>query len=1240
MTDITTKQGTRVQTSEDVEVQDQGAETPRRYRRRSPLPADMVGGNDAVIDALLAGLAQQDVEVQDAFTLRPDLSHRRRRRLPDPDRNISTLIEVPVANTELAALLIETDGVYAWRLPEANPPTEPRRHDSMEAGGHALTFRIDLPPHAAPERRGWVGDLFSDRIFKPVRVVVVKFTARKLVNAARNRLEERVSPGLVQINCNDPQRWIVNASELEISLPQGRPARLLLLVHGTFSSTRGSFGALGLTPWGKAFLEEARQHYDVVLGYDHATLGATPEENARGMLDALEALKLDPATEVDALAFSRGGLVYRVLAERLLPESNWTVKPAKAIFVGCTTSGTPLADPQNWKALLDLYTNLAVAAGKALAFFDPGIASMILTESVKTLGGLIQAVVDATLKDEMMPGLAAMQPKSSLVNELNGPLPHSEGVEIAYYVLGSNFEPKLYNRSGVTASLPRKLMWALLDSGVDRLMGAANDLVVDSQSITQFGERAAQLKATLVWPENAVIHHTNYFEHRDVVEKVGAWLGLDAGKNEMPTIHTRFFQIGADEQIAAVLDRFKGDPDDAVVVIARAGVRRDTPEGMGHYVRVLSSLRAGAVARLGVTVRDALDLHEAQVADEAAEDAPQPNFISATGWVRLRGEMVVGAILPLQARMPEQPEPLPSFPAPSDFHFEKLRTGGDAFLSRSRPARVQISYTDDEPDAFFLDDWADPLSAPLGRRGAAEAAPSSGGTAEAMSESDPEVTCHFGAEMPEVSPLSESAELSVTVSREALDIAPGPTRTTTEATVALWEPIELAVIAKRNCEVISATPNTKVRVPEPGKRETYDFQIKGKTAGPAEVWVDARQGARRLARMVLQPSFSSTGAIAAAAVVSTREADPPSAELRIYENADGHNSPFSLRFVLTSRDLDLSFDYETKRFQMAREPYVASLYKKLEGEWGANGAEFDTFMLSLRAFGADLYRTLVPEEIQEAIWANRDKIGSIEVISHEPFIPWEVLHIVEPGRPVPLAGNKFLAELGLVRWVSNAGFAPARLKIRMGRARSVVPDYADQRLRLPGAKEEVDMLATLFGAETVEASSTTVTKMLAAAGSFDILHFACHGAAEADRIWDASLLMAGRTREDGTVSEDRLDVNKVRQFAEMRHVDGTRPMVFLNACQAGIAGPTLSGTGGMADAFIRCGAGLFVGTLWSVGDRTALTFAQVFYQRLKDGASVTQATRSARDAAKQANEPTWLAYTVYGHPYARLQIEQ
>jgi CHAT domain-containing protein len=131
--------------------------------------------------------------------------------------------------------------------------------------------------------------------------------------------------------------------------------------------------------------------------------------------------------------------------------------------------------------------------------------------------------------------------------------------------------------------------------------------------------------------------------------------------------------------------------------------------------------------------------------------------------------------------------------------------------------------------------------------------------------------------------------------------------------------------------------------------------------------------------------------------------------------------------------------------------------------------------------------------------------------------------------------------------------------------------------------------------------------------------------------------MKGRKRGDGTFAEDKLHVYQVKNQASLAHPDGSRPIVFLNACQAGQAGRTLTGTGGMADAFIRRGAGLFVGTLWSIGDGTALTFADTFYDRLKAGATVSQATRAAREAAKKADEPTWLAYTVYGHPYARLQ---
>ena len=49
----------------------------------------------------------------------------------------------------------------------------------------------------------------------------------------------------------------------------------------------------------------------------------------------------------------------------------------------------------------------------------------------------------------------------------------------------------------------------------------------------------------------------------------------------------------------------------------------------------------------------------------------------------------------------------------------------------------------------------------------------------------------------------------------------------------------------------------------------------------------------------------------------------------------------------------------------------------------------------------------------------------------------------------------------------------------------------------------------------------------------------------------------------------------------------------------------------------------------------ALTFADSFYGQILAGQTVATATYQARLAARQDGDPTWLAYSVYGHPSAR-----
>ena len=60
-------------------------------------------------------------------------------------------------------------------------------------------------------------------------------------------------------------------------------------------------------------------------------------------------------------------------------------------------------------------------------------------------------------------------------------------------------------------------------------------------------------------------------------------------------------------------------------------------------------------------------------------------------------------------------------------------------------------------------------------------------------------------------------------------------------------------------------------------------------------------------------------------------------------------------------------------------------------------------------------------------------------------------------------------------------------------------------------------------------------------------------------------------------------------------------------------------------------------TLWAVGDGPALSFTKAFYEALLSGKTLAASSIAARHAAQAAQEATWLAYAVYGHPRAKLQ---
>jgi CHAT domain-containing protein len=82
---------------------------------------------------------------------------------------------------------------------------------------------------------------------------------------------------------------------------------------------------------------------------------------------------------------------------------------------------------------------------------------------------------------------------------------------------------------------------------------------------------------------------------------------------------------------------------------------------------------------------------------------------------------------------------------------------------------------------------------------------------------------------------------------------------------------------------------------------------------------------------------------------------------------------------------------------------------------------------------------------------------------------------------------------------------------------------------------------------------------------------------------------------------------------------------------------SLTGMGGWAKRFIEAGAACFIGSLWSVYDDAAHKFSVSFYEQVLAGATIGRAVREARQAARQLNNPSWLAYTVFADPLATVK---
>jgi len=507
----------------------------RGVRADAPAPTDP-------LQVLLAALADQELEATHEFEIAPTGAGGGggRRGLVESTGDKSVDVEVDVGPLESAVVLVEQDGEFTWHFPEpvATPKAGLRRGLRKASAKAAAPTSVTIPVrlHARAARRSTSGrrGFGIGSILSAAKGIVLKFVARTAAGIVLHQLERNVRKGIVVLDDSDPQNWrrVETLDDLQLAEPaNNEPLRILLWVHGTFSSTAGAFGALTSMEEGKALLSQAKAQYHAVIGYDHPTLSETPLENAVDLVERLG--RFNRPMKLDVVTHSRGGLVYRSLVELLLPASVNHPQLGPAVFVGVPNGGTSLAEPDNWNALVDLYTNLAAGAFNLLQAV-PGatVPAKIFAEIISGLGAFVKYLANVIVTERAVPGLAAQERNGEFVKALNAvgagqPLPD----DCRYLAVTSNFDPKAAVDGTKPTGLAASFLGRLANGFIDQLFGDENDLVVDDASMKQIDTDAGVfIDAALDFGNSATVYHTVYFGQPQVASQLRAWLLDDTAR--------------------------------------------------------------------------------------------------------------------------------------------------------------------------------------------------------------------------------------------------------------------------------------------------------------------------------------------------------------------------------------------------------------------------------------------------------------------------------------------------------------------------------------------------------------------------------------------------------------------------------------------------------------------------------------------------------------------------------------
>ncbi|MGC3944722.1 MAG: CHAT domain-containing protein [Chryseolinea sp.] len=443
------------------------------------------GEEQNLVEARSAEVIQDGLQLEASFVVRSGM------------RGASDRHEISLNNDSIVEFVFD-DGT-TWIC---SPNTIDELFPEVTTTSRSISERVEIPLMlvSTDVERGLIGNV----LLKVVNIFSKKKLTRKVKELARDlemkQLENQI--GLFRL---DKSFQLLPLNDETSTRPY------LLFIHGTATSTKGSFGGLdGTDPWN--FIHD--NYGNRVIAFQHESLTKGPLQN---VLELIQGLPKNCTLHI--ITQSHGGVVGELLSRfcdsdqpqvgfsddevNLLKKSKRTediktinlirdaigkksIKIEKFIRVACPAGGSTLAS-KRLDHLLNVLANL-------ISFGTGGAGGAITT----AFRGLIAAVIEAKNDVDTLPGVEALSPKSPLIEALVFPGSSIE-IDNSLIIISGNCKMKV-NLKG------------LLVIATKLFFGEKNDLVVNTDSMYLGTRRKGMVQ--YFFDEGAEVDHFHYFKNK------------------------------------------------------------------------------------------------------------------------------------------------------------------------------------------------------------------------------------------------------------------------------------------------------------------------------------------------------------------------------------------------------------------------------------------------------------------------------------------------------------------------------------------------------------------------------------------------------------------------------------------------------------------------------------------------------------------------------------------------------